>query len=50
MEIITSKDLINKAQCVFVAISVTEIQTIQPISMKFGKVEDQDPGMVSKYV
>jgi hypothetical protein len=42
--------LIYKAQCVFVAISAVEIHTTGPISMKFGTVEDHDPGMAFMYV
>ncbi len=33
-----------------VCISTTEIQTIGPISMKIGAVEDYEPGMAFVYV
>jgi hypothetical protein len=35
---------------VYVTVSDIEIQTIGPISMEFGTVEDHDPGMISVYV
>jgi hypothetical protein len=38
-----------KSQCVCVCISAIEIQTIVPISMKFGTDEDHDLGIVFMY-
>jgi len=35
--------------CMCVCVSAMEIQTIGTISMKFGTVEDQEPGMVFLY-
>ncbi len=35
--------------CVCVCVFTIEIQTIGPISMKSGTVEDDDPGMVFVY-
>jgi hypothetical protein len=43
-------NLICKDLSVHVAISAIKIQAIAPISMKFGTVEDYDPGMVFMYV
>ncbi len=35
---------------VFVCVSAVEIQTIGPISIKFGTVEDHELGMIFVYV
>jgi hypothetical protein len=36
--------------CVCVCVAAIEIQTIGPVSMKFGTLEDHDPVMVFMYV